>query len=148
MTKKAVLSVTGKWEEKLKNTIQVRDLAPFTVDEPKKLGGSNSGPNPLEYFLGALSSCTSIMTSFVAKEIDFKYNEFEISTSGELDPKGFQGVKGIQTYFETVTLKITIETDEDEEALKELQEKVEQRCPLFNLLLDAGVKVNSEWGRK
>lgn len=148
MTKKAVLSVSGKWEENLKSTVYVRDLSPFTVDEPERLGGSNAGPNPLEYFLGALSSCTSIMTAFVAKEIGFTYNDFQFSTTGELDPRGFQGVEGVQTYFETVTLKVTIETDEDEDAFQELQEKVEQRCPLFNLLTVAGVEVKSEWVRK
>jgi len=148
MTKKAVLSVNGKWEGNLKNKIHVRELDPFIVDEPERLGGSNAGPNPLEYFLGALSSCTSIMTSFVAKEIDFTYDDLEVSTNGTLDPRGFQGVEGVQTYFETVSIKITIHTNENRATLKELKEKVEQRCPLFNLLIDAGVEVKSEWLRK
>lgn len=148
MSKKVTLSVEGKWEEKLKNRIQVRDFPTFFIDEPERLGGLNSGPNPLEYFLGALSSCTSIMTAFVAKEIGATYEELEFKTSGDLDPRGFQGVEGIQTYFDTVAIKIIISTDEPDEVLQELQEKVEQRCPLFNLLVDAGVKVNSEWERK
>lgn len=86
--------------------------------------------------------------SFIAKEIGATYQELEFKTSGDLDPRGFQGVEGIQTYFDTVAIKIIISTDESDEVLQELQEKVEQRCPLFNLLVDAGVKVNSKWERK
>jgi uncharacterized OsmC-like protein len=32
----------------------------FTVDEPTKLGGSNAGPNPVEYLLGALAWCLNV----------------------------------------------------------------------------------------
>lgn len=148
MSKKVTLSVEGVWEEKLKNRIHIRDLPAFYVDEPERLGGTNIGPNPLEYFLGALSSCTSIMTAFVANEIGATYKHLEFKTSGDLDPRGFQGTEGVKTYFDTVTIKIIISTDETDDVLQELQEKVEQRCPLFNLLVDAGVKVHSEWERK
>lgn len=43
----ATLNVNGNLEEGLKNTVHVRDLAPFFVDEPERLGGTNAGPNPL-----------------------------------------------------------------------------------------------------
>lgn len=145
MSNKVTLSVDGVWEHNLLNTVQVRDLPSFFVDEPERLGGSNKGPNPLEYFLGALSSCTSIMTAFVAKELGITYESLALDTSGELDPRGFQGVEGVQTYFDVVTIKITIRTDADEAVIQKLQDAVEKRCPLFNLLVDAGVQVKSEW---
>ncbi|MDY0409170.1 OsmC family protein [Virgibacillus soli] len=147
MIKKATLSAHGSWEDNLRNEVKVRDLTPFIVDEPERLGGTNAGPNPLEYFLGALSSCTSIVTAMVAKEIGITYDALEFFVDGELDPRGYQGVEGVQTYFETVALEIKIDTKADEEALQQLKEKVEQRCPLFNLLKDAGVAVQSQWNK-
>jgi uncharacterized OsmC-like protein len=50
---------------------QVRDSAPFIVDEPEQLGGINEGPNPLEYLLGAVSACTSFIIGYAAKEQNF-----------------------------------------------------------------------------
>ncbi|WP_424237754.1 OsmC family protein [Bhargavaea ginsengi] len=141
----AVLRVNGKAEKGLENTVNVRDLPAFSVDEPERLGGTNTGPNPLEYFLGALSACTSIMTSYVAKEQNFNYEGLEYDASGTLDPRGFRGIEGVQTYFQSVELNIVVETGEDEDALERLKEAVEKRCPLYNLLKDAGVEVNSHW---
>ncbi|CAM3211652.1 OsmC family protein [Filibacter tadaridae] len=144
----ATLRVNGKLEHGLKNTISVRDLPVFFVDEPERLGGTNTGPNPLEYFLGALSACTTIMVAYVAKELSFTYKGLEYDTEGILDPRGFKGVEGVQTYFQTVQLNVVVETDETEAAIEQLKEIVEKRCPLYNLLKDAGVEVNSNWSKK
>ncbi|WP_213423718.1 OsmC family protein [Bhargavaea massiliensis] len=141
----AVLRVNGKAEKGLENTVNVRDLPAFSVDEPERLGGTNMGPHPLEYFLGALSACTSIMVAYVAKEQSFNYEGLEYEASGTLDPRGFRGIEGVQTYFQSVELNIVVETGEDEDALERLKEAVEKRCPLYNLLKDAGVEVNSHW---
>ena len=146
--KLAKLQITGKSDSGLKSSINVRDLPPFIVDEPERLGGTNQGPNPLEYLLGALSGCTSIIIAYVAKEQSFTYDGVEFATDGELDPRGFQGADGVLTYFQTVTINVTVNTNEDNEKLASLKETVEKRCPLFNLLKDAGVKVESNWRRK
>ncbi|WJY26359.1 MULTISPECIES: OsmC family protein [Sporosarcina] len=144
----ATLQVKGKMEDGLKNSIHVRDLPPFTVDEPERLGGTNAGPNPLEYFLGALSACTSIMAAYVAKDMDFNYTDFTYESSGTLDPRGFKGVEGVQTYFQTVQLDVVIETEETEARLEQFRETVESRCPLYNLLKDAGVEVTGRWSKR
>lgn len=141
----AVLRVNGRAETGLENKVSVRDLPAFSVDEPERLGGTNTGPNPLEYFLGALSACTSIMVSYVAKEQNFSYEGLEYDASGTLDPRGFRGVEGVQTYFQSVQLNMVVETGEDVDALERLKETVEKRCPLYNLLKDAGVEVISNW---
>ncbi|SET16297.1 Uncharacterized OsmC-related protein [Oceanobacillus limi] len=148
MSQLSTLSVSGNLKSGLKNEVNVRDLSPFFVDEPERLGGTNAGPNPLEYFLGALSACTSIMVAYVAKEQNFSYQGLDYVTDGTIDPRGFKGEEGIQTYFQTVKLEVVIETEESEGALELLKETVEKRCPLYNLLRDAGVEVNSTWSRK
>src|SRR5690606_29770262 len=146
--KLATLHVNGKQEQGLKNSVHVRDLPAFFVDEPERLGGSNAGPNPLEYFLGALSACTSIMAAYVAKDLNFTYKGLEYETNGTLDPRAYQGVEGVLTYFQTVTINIAVDTEETEEALEQFKNTVEKRCPLYNLLKDAGVEVISNWTKK
>lgn len=44
-------------------------------------------------------------------------------------------------------MNIVVDTDESDEALMRLKEEVERRCPLFNLLEDAGVDVESIWSK-
>lgn len=142
------LSAQGKSLSGITNSVQVRDFQPFFVDEQERIGGGNAGPNPLEYFLGALSACTSIMTTYVAKDLGFSYKNIEYSTDGKLDPRGYQGIDDVITYFQTVAVTITIETEESDSALKILAKNVEKRCPLYNLLKDAGVEVITNWDRR
>lgn len=66
-----IMNTSGKWESGLKTSISIRDFAPVIVDEPANLGGTNEGPNPLEYVLAGLSSCTSVMIALIAKEQKF-----------------------------------------------------------------------------
>lgn len=130
------------------NSIQVRDFEPFFVDERKEIGGNNAGPNPLEYFLGSLGACTSVIATMIAKEQDFSFGNLEFETNGDLDPRGYQGVEGVQTYYQSVEVTVVMETEESDEAFENLANEVERRCPLFNLLKDAGVEVISNWEKK
>lgn len=130
------------------NNIQVRDFEPFFVDERKEIGGNNAGPNPLEYFLGSLGACTSVIATMIAKEQDFSFGNLEFKTNGDLDPRGYQGVEGVQTYYQSVEVTVVMETEESDEAFENLANEVERRCPLFNLLKDAGVEVISNWEKK
>lgn len=87
------------------------------------------------------------MASFAAQEQKSTYESIHYSTDGWLDPKGYQGVENVQTYFQKVRVNIVVDTDESDEALMRLKEEVERRCPLFNLLEDAGVDVESIWSK-
>ncbi|OIJ16348.1 osmotically inducible protein C [Anaerobacillus alkalilacustris] len=147
MSTKQLLEVetNGKWEQGLKTSISIRDFQPFIVDEPKNLGGTDEGPNPVELVLGALSSCTSVMIAFIAKEQKFSYRQVEFKNTGTLDLQGLMGVEGVSPHFQTVSFEVIIKTDETDERTAKLKEAVEKRCPVMNLLLDAGVKVESNW---
>lgn len=53
MTEKPLVTMRAEGEAtSVKTTVHVRDLEPFVVDEPERLGGTDAGPNPLEYLLG------------------------------------------------------------------------------------------------
>lgn len=142
------LAVEGKVDAGTTNQVQVRDFESFFVDERKEIGGNNKGPNPLEYFLGALGACTSIIATMVAKEQGFTFGNLEYALDGDLDPRGYQGVEGVQTYYQSVEINIMVETKESDEAFDALAKEVERRCPLYNLLKDAGVEVVSNWVKR
>lgn len=147
MTTKQLFKMTtaGKWEEGVRTSISVRDFDDFIVDEPKHLGGTNEGPNPLEYVLGGLTSCTSVMIGLISKEKEFSYQGVDFKNDGAIDIRGLQGVDGVSTYFQTVDFDVIIHTDESEARIEELKLEVEKRCPVFNLMKDAGVQITANW---
>ena len=53
----------------MRSRLQVRDFAPMIADEPTALGGTDKGPNPIEYLMGSLSSCVSVMIGIVGKHV-------------------------------------------------------------------------------
>lgn len=149
MSEKPFVTMRAEGESTgVKTTVHVCDLAPFVVDEQERLGGTDAGPNPLEYLLGALSSCTTIMIAYVAQDQNFDYDGVTFVTEGTLDPRGFQGVEGIRTYFENVHVHIVLETVESDERIAELQKGVEARCPIHNLMHAADVAITATWTRK
>lgn len=150
MSKNTLVTLTanGKQETGTTNSVNIRDFDPIYIDERKEIGGNNEGPNPLEYFLGALGSCTSVIATMIAKEQDFTFTNLEFSVAGDLDPRGYKGVEGVQTYYQSVIVTVIVETEESDEAFATLTKAVEKRCPLYNLLEDAGVQVTSNWTKK
>lgn len=142
------IHTSGQWDGGLKNSVFIREFSPIIVDEPKFLGGTDEGPNPIEYVLGALSTCTSITIAFVAKELKFSYQGLEFKNSGTLDLRGINGVEGVRTHFQTVDIEIIFDTNESPEQIEKLKETVEKRCPVYNLLKDAGVELKANWIKK
>ena len=139
------INTSGKWEDGLKTSISVRDFAPFIGDEPKNLGGTDEGPNPMEYVLGALTSCISVMIGLIAEEKKFSFQGIEFKNDGTLDLRGLMGADGVSPHFQNVNFDVIFSTDETDSRIEELKKEVEKRCPVYNLLNDAGVPVESNW---
>ncbi|MEO1460025.1 MAG: OsmC family peroxiredoxin, partial [Pseudomonadota bacterium] len=49
-----------QWKGGFKSEATVRDFAPARSDEPEQLGGTDTGPNPVEQILGALGNCLAV----------------------------------------------------------------------------------------
>jgi len=107
----------------------------FIIDEPKQLGGTNEGPNPVEYVLAALSGCLNVVGHLVAQEMGIKINNLDIAISGELDPGRFTG----QSYekragFESINVELNLDSDANEETTAKWIKAVEDRCPVSDNL--------------
>lgn len=142
------VSSTGTWEGGVKTSVKVREFSPIIMDEPEALGGTDLGPNPMEYVVAALSGCTSVMISLIAKEKDFEFQSVDFENTGILDLRGLLGEEGVSPYFQKVRFTVKLYTQENDERLEELKNEVEKRCPVYNLLKDAGVELTTNWIRK
>ena len=135
----------GKWEQGLQTSISIRDFEKIIVDEPVNLGGTDEGPNPVELVLAGLSSCASVMIAFIAKEQNFSYSGVSFKNEGTLDLRGLQGVEGVSPHFQSVQFDVVFNTEESDDRIQALKVEVERRCPVLNLLADAGVNIEGNW---
>ena len=135
----------GKWESGVKTSLSIRDFSPFIMDEPESLGGTDEGANPMEYVLAALSGCTSVMIALIAQEQSFRFSGVEFENVGYIDLRGLMGAEGVLPHFQKVRFEVIISTEESDERIAELKAEVEKRCPVFNLLRDAGVPIEADW---
>lgn len=139
------ISASGQWQEGMKTAITVRDFHPFHTDEPEEMGGTDTAPNPMEYVLGGLCGCTSIMINMIAGEMNFKFSELQVSAAGTIDPRGILGTAEVSPHFQEVKQTIRLKTGETQQRVEELRRQVEKRCPAINLFRDAKIKPQTVW---
>lgn len=122
--------VTARSRSDTKTEVTARGFK-ITIDEPEELGGSDSGANPVEYLLAALSGCLSVVGHLVAKEMGFRLNGLDIFLEGKLDPAKFMGkpTKGRAGY-SSITVTLRPNTDAGTDVLEKWLREVEGRCPV------------------
>ena len=117
----------------------------MVTDEPTANGGTGSALNPLETVLGA--TCGSIGATFarVARETGVIYDGINFEASYAADPRGPSGQSGVRPYFETVMIQARIRAARPDSRLADVARAAERRCPVRNLIADAGVRVELRW---
>lgn len=120
----------------------------FATDEPVKHGGTGEGPSPLQTVLGALCGCEAVTFRRTASEMEFEYDAIAFEAEFTIDIRGRMGRRDVRPHFQTVRVQAVVTTDEPEERMREVVEEAEARCPVFNLISDAGVKLEMTWVRR
>ena len=96
------------------------------VDEPKSIGGSNQYPNPAQYLLSALASCTAITIKMYAN--NKKWNVGEINVDVKMKEVISSG-KTIKKIMKAVQFENPLEDDQIERLLT-----IGSKCPISKLL--------------
>lgn len=119
------------------------------LDESVDDGGSNSGPNPMQYFTASLAGCQNEQAQVVAEELSLKIEQIDINIEIDLDLSGFMGVadSSIGSY-KSVRLDAAVHGDVTDEQIKNMGQKVDARCPILVLLQTSGCKIESTWRKK
>ena len=103
----------------------------FYADEPLSIGGTDLAPNPFDYFLASLASCTTITIQMYAKRKG--WNIGQVSVTVQLDTSEAQTNK--------INKTISFEKDltlEQRERLLFIAEK----CPISKLMRES-LSINS-----
>jgi uncharacterized OsmC-like protein len=131
----------------MRTEIDCGEFGSFVTDEPVAHGGTGNGPSPLQTVLGALCGCESVTFHRTAAELGFEYESISYAAEFTIDIRGRMGNREVRPHFQTVRLEATVITEESEERLREVVAETEARCPVFNLISDAGVKLEARWIR-
>ncbi|MDN5343390.1 OsmC family protein [Oceanotoga sp. DSM 15011] len=127
---KMTVNVSAKCENPTKLVVKARNFE-IIVDEPSNLGGTDHGPNPVEYVQAALAGCLNVVGHVVAKEMGFELKGLEVQLDGFLNPAKFMGKSDEERAgYQEINVKMIPDTDADEETLNKWLEQVEERCPV------------------
>jgi len=105
------------------------------VDEPPELGGTDAGPNPVEYVLAALAGCINVTAYIVAKELKISLKGLSIEMQGDLNPaKLLNRPTEDRAGYKSIQAIVQAKTDADEETLAKWRSEIEKRCPVSDNL--------------
>ncbi|HQI25477.1 MAG TPA: OsmC family protein [Smithella sp.] len=108
----------------------------FIADEPRGLGGTNRGMNPMETILCALGACQCMTARFFAMLLKIDLTEYHVDVEGDIDARGFLNAdSGIRPGFQEIRLTVRMKANVPEEKIAELLAMVESRCPVGETVL-------------
>ncbi|MFT5921728.1 MAG: putative OsmC-like protein [Flavobacteriales bacterium] len=119
------------------------------LDESIEDGGSNSGPNPMQYFIASLAGCQNEQAQVVAEELSLNVEQIDIAAEIDLDLSGFMGTSDHSNgSYKSVRLNAVVKGEATEEQIKTLGQKVDARCPILALLRTSDCNIESNWSKK
>jgi len=128
------LGTTGAIHEGVRCTAGVRQHE-LVVDEPAGLGGTDTGPNPVELVLAALGTCQAITYRIWAALMDIKLDDVRFETEGDLDIAGLLGLReGVRPGFGAIRHRVVLIGPETEERYRELMAAVDEHCPVLDIV--------------
>lgn len=117
------------------------------ADEPKDVGGTNQGPDPYDYLLMSLGSCTAITLKMYAKRkewsvddiyVELRYFKDHASDCKHCDEKSAK--------IDWIEKEIIVKGDLSQEQLDKLLE-ISHKCPV-NRTLKSDIEMKATIGQK
>lgn len=108
------------------------------MDEPKNLGGTDTGMNPVEGLLSSLGACKCIVARAFAKVHNIDLQDFRVELEGDLDPDGFTGInKDAKIGFSAIRSKVYIKSSSSKEDLEKFVAFIDRTCPVADTLVNS-----------
>ncbi|MDQ0215275.1 putative OsmC-like protein [Oikeobacillus pervagus] len=138
---KTTFASNVKWSGKSVLSVANMNGKEVLIDEPKHLGGTDQGANPVEYVLSALGGCINVLVVSFAKLHDVEVKGVEVKIEGDLDPDGFLGKNpNVRAGYQEIRYQIYIDSPSSQENIQSLIEHVEKSCPVKDTLQGVPVK--------
>ncbi|MDJ0392318.1 OsmC family protein [Rhodococcus sp. G-MC3] len=129
----AVFRATATAHDAVASTIGIGKFS-VEVDEPPALGGENTAPNPVEFYLASLLSCQVVTYRVWADKLGIVVDDIKARAEGDLDVRGFFGFdESVRAGFGEVRVVVKVTGPETREKYVELHEAVDAHCPVLDL---------------
>ncbi|MBU7319082.1 OsmC family protein [Paenibacillus oleatilyticus] len=116
----------------------------LTIDEPKSLGGTDTGMNPVEALLASLGACQSIVARVYAPKFGVKLDDFQVDVEGDLDLDGFFNRSEVRPGYSEIRYTFRIKTDSPKDKVEEFIRFIESKCPVGDTIANpVNLKLNS-----
>ncbi|AVP88174.1 Putative OsmC-like protein [Candidatus Phycorickettsia trachydisci] len=117
----------------------VNDVGPFAfsvktanhsimADEPKDIGGSDSGMNPFDLLAASLGTCTAMTLQFYAKRKNLELGQFQVKISIIHTP-----IQGTNENSHIFTCDIIFEEAKTPELIQKFKE-IAEKCPVHKAI--------------
>jgi uncharacterized OsmC-like protein len=127
-------SAEVQWNGGFRSEARIRDFASAKSDEPVQLGGTDTGPNPVEQVLAALGNCLAVGYAANATAAGITIKNMTINVEGDLDLHAFLGLKPGNAGFSNISVRVNIDSDATPQALQALHDKVVSTSPVGHTL--------------
>jgi len=131
---------TFKATAHLQNGVQVKTTSrhfELTIDEPKSLGGTDTGMNPVEALLASLGACQSIVARVYAPKFGVKLDDFRVEVEGDIDLDGFFNRSDVRPGYSDIRYTFHIKTDSPREKVEEFVQFLESKCPVGDTIANS-----------
>ncbi|WP_024468034.1 OsmC family protein [Treponema pedis] len=103
----------------------------FILDEPKSIGGTDLGMNPLEALLNALGACKCVVAKLTAKQQGFNLDSISVECTGTFDSDGFKGLNSnAKIGLSEIETVYNIKTSASQEETEKFIAFVDSHCPV------------------
>jgi putative redox protein len=130
----ATFAADSRQVEGLRSETKIRQFS-VIVDEPPDLGGTDTGPNPVELVLAALATCQEITYRAYATALGIPLESVSVRFEGTLDLRGFFAVKDdVRAGFNDVRGVVNLKSSAPAADLAKLKDVVDAHCPALDIL--------------
>ncbi len=132
MAKMKTIRIAAKSGEAFKVEVQAGKHT-FYVDQPEYAGGSDAGPNPLEYFGASLAGCIATTARIVANQENIRLHGIGMKISGDFDAGRLLG-KGNdnRSGYSGLQVELDIDADMTAQQKEDFVEEIRFRAPVFD----------------
>ncbi|WP_239617987.1 OsmC family protein [Cohnella mopanensis] len=127
---------TAHLQDGVKVKTNVRNFE-LTIDEPKSLGGTDTGMNPVEALLASLGACQSIVARVYASKFGVKLDDFLVEVEGDIDLDGFFDRAAVRPGYSDIRYTFRIKTGSPKEKVDEFVRFLESKCPVGDTIANA-----------
>lgn len=109
----------------------------FYIDEPEAAGGTDLGPNQIQYMLASLGGCFMGAGRLIAKQMGLAIRGIDCRMSGEIDERAVMGQSTeVRPGFPKIVMHVKVDSDEPKAKLDEWLKQVEKRCPVNDVIVN------------